>query len=296
MREPREGAAHRTAATTRERGLPRERRSRRRGGIGGLVQTFDKILGSCTRSSPTINQQPRRNTMASLGKMDLHAALSPLFVAADGVVKLRETGGTAGVPPGWASKESSDMDAMKQRWQGTLVQFTEGKGFGYVPHEGTSVRFQHGEFEIRICQDGSSVGHWHKRSEAAIAAYWQGAMFPAAEAARRQPQPAVGGVPISFAPVKISGSESHMSKLTGAIDGGTAREQPVETWATLSGYSVDKWVPVDGLAGTPPAVTLAAGLKEPTGPVDGKRRSFQQAIVVNSRDVETSDRGCHSTV
>ena len=30
-------------------------------------------------------------------------------------------------------------------------------------------------------------------------------------------------------------------------------------------------------------------------PVDGKRRSFQQAIVVNSRDVETSDRGCLST-
>ena len=30
-------------------------------------------------------------------------------------------------------------------------------------------------------------------------------------------------------------------------------------------------------------------------PVDGKRRSFQQAIVVNSRGVETSDRGCRST-
>ena len=30
-------------------------------------------------------------------------------------------------------------------------------------------------------------------------------------------------------------------------------------------------------------------------PVDGKTRSFQQAVVVKSRGVETSDRGCRST-
>ena len=175
--------------------------------------------GECTPSVLTLHQERPPNpqpstsrsstrfanaTMASLSNWTtVDTALAPLVTRAEMAVMLRETGGRDSSPEAW-SDDASDSEAMKKRWAGALICFenSSGAGFGYVPTKGAIVRFHEGEFELRIVTDGSESGSWVKRQDAAIQAFWPGAMMPISASERREPQLQLGECISSLSPCR----------------------------------------------------------------------------------------------